>query len=95
MCPALFHSSQTQTELGIEDTAAAAPDAKRPKPAILPEQMRAVAEVLSGAGAALTEAEIAAHFTGRGPWKRRLPQIIDTLVAPGRARKSAGKVNAV
>ena len=86
---------QTQTELGIEDTAAASPDAKRPWPANLPEQMRAVAEVLSGAGAAQAEAEIAAHFTGRGPWKRRLPQIVDTLVALGRARKAGGKVQAV
>ncbi len=83
---------QTQTELGIEDTAAAPFDMKRPWPAGLPEQMRAVAEVLADAGAALTEAEIAAHFTGRGPWKRRLPQIVDTLVALGRARKPLGKV---
>ena len=82
-------------ELGIEDTASVAPDAKRPWPASLPEQMRAVAEVLTSAGAALDEAEIAACFTGRGPWKRRLPQIVDTLVALGRARKAGGKVQAV
>ena len=30
---------------------------------------------------------IAACFTGRGAWKKRLPQIIDTLVAVGRVRK--------
>ncbi len=92
--PAKAAPKQTQTELGIEDTAAASPDAKRLWPANLPEQMRAVAEVLGGAGTALAEADIAAHFTGCGPWKRRLPQIIDTLVALGRARKAQGKVQA-
>lgn len=46
--------------------------------------------------ATLSEADIAAHFSGRGPWKRRLPQIIDTLVALGRARKiKGGKIRAV
>jgi len=25
-------------------------------------------------------------ITGRGPWKKRLPQLLDTLVAVGRAR---------
>ena len=93
--PAKAAPKQTQTEVGIEDTAAASPDAKRPWPANLPEQMRAVAEVLGGAGTALAEADIAAHFTGCGPWKRRLPQIIDTLVALGRARKAQGKVQAM
>jgi hypothetical protein len=86
---------QKQSELGIEEPVAAVANAKRPWPAALPEQMRAVAEVLAGAGTALTEAEVAACFTGRGPWKRRLPQIIDTLVALGRARMAKGKVRAV
>ena len=27
-----------------------------------------------------------AAFTGRGPWKRRLPQILEALAALGRAR---------
>ena len=26
------------------------------------------------------------HQTGRGPWKKRLPQIFDTLIAVGRVR---------
>ena len=49
--------------------------------------MRAVAEVLTASATALTETDIAAPFTGRGPWKRRLSQNMDTLVALGRARK--------
>lgn len=34
-------------------------------------------------------ADLAAHFTGKGPWKKRLPQIIDTLEALGRVRRDA------
>lgn len=33
---------------------------------------------------------LADHFKGRGPWKKRLPQIIDTLEALGRACKAPG-----
>ena len=29
---------------------------------------------------------IEAAFTGRGPWKRRIPPILDALAALGRAR---------
>ena len=87
---------QKQTALDIEDTTPAiAPDAKRPWPAGLAEQMRAVADVLTASNAALTEADLAAYFSGRGAWKKRLPQIIDTLVALGRARKSGTKIRSV
>ncbi|HNQ56326.1 MAG: hypothetical protein DPW12_11695 [Rhodocyclaceae bacterium] len=34
----------------------------------------------------LADADLAARFTGKGPWKKRLPQLLDTLVALGRAR---------
>ena len=33
---------------------------------------------------------IAAAFAGRGPWKRRIPQILDALAALGRARTVNG-----
>ena len=58
-----------------------------PWPATLPEQVKAVAEVLAAGRAPLEENAIAACFTGRGVWKKRLPQIIDTLVAVGRVRR--------
>jgi hypothetical protein len=35
---------------------------------------------------ALTETALTDRFTGRGPWKKRLPQILQTLEALGRAR---------
>jgi hypothetical protein len=60
---------------------------RRAWPAELPEQMRATAEVLSSSAIALSETQVADHFKGQGPWKKRLPQILDTLEAVGRARK--------
>jgi hypothetical protein len=42
--------------------------------------------VLAETRAPLAEADLAARFTGKGPWKKRLPQLLDTLVALGRAR---------
>lgn len=59
---------------------------RQPWPASLPEQVAAVARVLADAAAPLSEADLAAHFTGKGPWKKRLPQLLETLAALGRAR---------
>ena len=69
------------------DVIAAKPGARRAWPATLPEQVKAVAEILTAARAPLADDAIAACFSGRGAWKKRLPQIIDTLVAVGRARR--------
>jgi len=69
---------------------AAATPARRPWPNTLPEQMRAVSGVLVAAGRPVALAAMEAEFTGRGPWKRRLPQILDALAALGRARPVAG-----
>jgi hypothetical protein len=95
-----------QTELILEHDASVASKPKRRKgaakakplaaaekrewPSTLPEQMRAVADALAAASSALDEAAIASHFTGRGTWKSRLPQILATLEALGRARRVAG-----
>ena len=56
-------------------------------PATLPEQVRAVAQVLASTSAALPQTEIEARFKGRGPWKKSLPRILETLEALGRARQ--------
>jgi hypothetical protein len=55
-------------------------------PKTAPEQARAVAELLTAARTPLTLDDIAARFTARGRWRERLPQLLDTLVALGRAR---------
>lgn len=91
-------SPQAGTDTTVDDATAAEPDAtaaapaalptleRKPWPAELPAQVKAVAEILVATPAALPEAALAERFTGRGPWKKRLPQILATLEAVGRAR---------
>ncbi|MCX7169504.1 MAG: class I SAM-dependent DNA methyltransferase, partial [Proteobacteria bacterium] len=55
-------------------------------PQQLPDQVAAVALTLATAAAPLTLEDLAAHFKGKGPWKKRLPQLLDTLVVLGKAR---------
>jgi hypothetical protein len=80
-------AEQLEIDTGEEVAVAAKPGERRPWPATLPAQVKAVAEVLATARTPLADDAIAAYFTGRGAWKKRLPQIIDTLVAVGRARR--------
>ena len=49
--------------------------------------MRAVAQVLASANTALRQASLEARFKGKGPWKKGLPRILETLEALGRARR--------
>ena len=65
---------------------------KRPWPVGVPEQIMAVAEMLRTAGRPLRLTEIEACFTARGRWRERLPTILETLEALGRARRVAGEV---
>ncbi len=60
--------------------------APTPWPATLPEQVRAVADLLAASPAPLPLAAIEARFKGRGPWKRGLPTLLSTLEALGRAQ---------
>jgi hypothetical protein len=62
---------------------------RRPWPATLPEQVAAIAQTLVDSATALRKTEIADRFTGKGSWKKRLPQLLETLVALGRARVSS------
>jgi len=56
-------------------------------PNTLPDQMRAVAQVLTASSAALPLAALEASFKGKGPWEKGLPRILETLEALGRARR--------
>lgn len=68
---------------------------RRPWPAGLTEQIKAVAEVLAVAGSGLDLEGVAEHFSGRGRWRERLPMLLDTLAALGRVRLFEGRwVNA-
>ena len=56
-------------------------------PSTLPDQVRAVAQVLASQLGAMTLTDIEAHFKSRGAWKKSLPRILETLEALGRARQ--------
>lgn len=68
---------------------AAAPTAQ-PWQSTLPEQVRAVSQLLAASPAPLPMAAIEAGFRGKGPWKKGLPRILETLEALGRARHEGG-----
>ena len=76
------------------DTASALAVQRLPWPATLPEQVAAVARLLTASPVPLSEAELAARFTGKGSWKKRLPQIVDTLEALGRVRRQGDVLTA-
>ena len=61
----------------------------------LPEQIRLVADTVADAARPLTVDDLAAQFTGRGPWKRRLPDIVESLNALGRLRVERGPAGTV
>ena len=97
--PAQAEPMQDEIDVG-EVPAPAAPKAggkappastRRPWPATLPEQVRAIADVLAVAPTAVDESALAEAFTGRGPWKKRLPGILLTLEALGRARREGAR----
>jgi hypothetical protein len=72
---------------GAAAQASALPLVKQAWPAELPEQVKAVADLLAAQPLPLTLAEIEARFSGRGRWRERLPVILQTLAAMGRARQ--------
>jgi hypothetical protein len=89
--------AQARTDAASDgaQAAAAAPavaTAAQPWPGSLPEQVRAVALLLASSPAPLPLAAIEASFKGKGPWKKGLPRLLETLEALGRARRvdSAG-----
>ncbi|MBN8777769.1 class I SAM-dependent DNA methyltransferase [Thiomonas arsenitoxydans] len=59
----------------------------QPWPSTLPEQMRAVADLLAASAQPLDLEALTSRFKGRGPWKKSLPRILETLEALGRARR--------
>ncbi len=70
------------------DTGAAIAAAKpQPWPKDAVAQVRAVSDLLSATPSPLTLEDIGNRFTSRGPWKKRLPQLLQMLVAIGRAEE--------
>jgi hypothetical protein len=71
----------------VEEASAAAARRKQPWPGTLPEQVRAIKEVLRGAPAQ-TPQQIASAF--RPASRTRISEILTTLVALGQARTTGG-----
>ena len=71
------------------------PDKPIPWPKDTVEQVRAVADLLASSPAPLSLDEIGNRFTARGPWKKRLPQLLEMLVALGRAEVREGGFKAI
>lgn len=89
---ALEVADETDEEKVAEvTTPAKAAVQQRPWPSGLPEQIKAVAEVLAASGTGVDFEALAAKFSGRGRWRERLPTILDTLVALGRVRAQGPK----
>ncbi|MEP6964147.1 MAG: hypothetical protein ABI845_01560 [Polaromonas sp.] len=80
-------SSAGRIDAEQNPVATASHPAAPPWPSALPDQVRALAQMLSSHAGTLTLAEIEARFKGRGPWKKGLPRILDTLETLGRARR--------
>lgn len=57
--------------------------------------LHAVVGVLAASAGLLSATDIAARFTARGAWKKRLPPLPDMLAAPGRAREHAGRYSSL
>ena len=77
--------------VGAEQESPAAPVIKvQPWPKDTVDQVRAVADVLAASPVPLSLDEIATRFTARGPWKKRLPKLVEMLVALGRAQEQDG-----
>ena len=85
--------SETQATPDEETAPTAIPFGKPiawPKDAV--EQVRTVADLLASSPVPLSLDEIGNRFTARGPWKKRLPQLVEMLVALGRAEIREGGV---
>jgi hypothetical protein len=81
--------SDLDSEKPLSKTEQFKPAAQNPWPATLPEQVRAVADALAASPTPLTLSAIEARFKGRGPWKKGLPTLLQTLEALGRAQAVA------
>lgn len=76
-----------QPAAALPPAAATTTTITQPWPPTLPEQVRSVAQLLGASPAPLALAAIEASFKGKGPWKKGLPRILETLEALGRAQR--------
>lgn len=79
--------AQTRLDTTVDGEVVTAIAEKRRWPTGLPEQIKAVSEVLAASGRSLSMEDVASAFTGRGRWRDRLPTILSTLEALGTAQQ--------
>lgn len=85
-------AAQTEMDVGGEvEAPVAAIAAKRPWPKGDIDQVKAIIDVLAASKSSLDLEAIAAHFTSKGAWKKRLPAILEMLVVVGKARMDGEK----
>lgn len=93
--PTADADTATQERMLEADGSAEAPITIAAKPQPWPKdataQVRAVADAIAASPVPLSLDELAARFTARGAWKKRLPQLLDILVALGRASERNGR----
>lgn len=85
--PAGQTAAPAAREIETEQVAAVAAAAKRPWPKDIAGQVKELHGVLVAAAVPLSVDKLADYFSGRGPWKKRLPQLVEMLIAVGRARR--------
>jgi hypothetical protein len=69
----------------------AATASRQPWPADLAPQLRALADTLAASPTPLSPEALAERFTGRGPWKKSLPNLLGVLESLGRAQRVGGE----
>jgi hypothetical protein len=81
--------SEMDVDTETESTVVVAEKQAWPKGDI--DQVKAVIDVLAASKSLLDIDAIAAHFSGKGAWKKRLPSILEMLVVVGKVRMDADK----
>jgi hypothetical protein len=90
--------TQAEIETGAEaiaDVTAAGVAKPQAWPSDAIAQVRAVADALTTSAAPLSVDDITARFKARGSWKKRVPALLDMLVALGRAQEKDGRFRAM
>lgn len=81
--------TQQTIDTTVDGVVAPANAERRRWPTGLPDQIKAVSDVLAASGKSLSLEDIASAFSGRGRWRDRLPTILTTLEALGTAQYRA------
>lgn len=87
-----------QTELAMDEEAGAPvviSSEKQPWPKGDLEQVKAVADLIATSKSSLNLESVAACFSGKGQWKKRLPNILNMLVVVGKARLDGSGYRAI